>query len=131
MILVIEDNEDDIYFMRRALRSVGRDADVRFITDGSEALAYVTGAGTYVDRAAHPLPEVVFLDLKLPLVNGFDVLSAIRGRPETKHLRVFILTSSSEERDRKQANALGIEGYLVKPPNPAMLRPIFAYPATA
>ena len=123
-ILVVEDNEDDVYFMRRTLKAVAPRLSARFVTDGRAALQYLRGTGAFVDRAENPLPSVVFLDLKLPFVHGLDVLAAIRGDPVLQALRVFILTSSSEDKDRARAQELGVQGYLVKPPTPEMLGPI-------
>jgi CheY-like chemotaxis protein len=124
VILVVEDNEDDLYFMRRTLKAVAPKALVRFVTDGRAALQYLRGTDAFVDRTENPLPAVVFLDLKLPFVHGLDVLAAIRSDPALQPLRVFILTSSSEEKDRARAQELGVQGYLVKPPTPEMLGPI-------
>lgn len=123
-ILVVEDNEDDLFFMRRTLKAVAPKLLVRFVTDGRAALQYLRGTESFVDRAEYPLPSVVFLDLKLPFLHGLEVLAAIRSDPALQALRVFILTSSSEEKDRARAQELGVQGYLVKPPTPEMLAPI-------
>lgn len=123
-ILVVEDNEDDLYFMRRTLKAVAPQVPVRFVTDGRAALQYLRGTDAFVDRVQNPLPSVVFLDLKLPFVHGLDVLAAIRSDPVLQALRVFILTSSSEDKDRARAQELGVQGYLVKPPSAEMLGPI-------
>lgn len=125
-ILVVEDNEDDLYFMRRTLKAVAPKLVVRFVTDGRAALQYLRGTDSFVDRAENPFPAVVFLDLKLPFVHGLDVLAAIRSDPVLQALRVYILTSSSEEKDRARAQELGVHGYLVKPPTPEMLGPILS-----
>lgn len=130
-ILVVEDNEDDVYFFGRAVRAAAPHAHVRFITDGQSALEYLRGEGEYTNRAENPLPKTLFLDLKLPFVNGLEVLEAIRRDPALKELRVFILTSSSEDRDRERAEALGVEGYLVKPPTREMLGSILGTRSTA
>lgn len=123
-ILVVEDNADDNYFMRRALRLVAPHLAFRFVTDGRAALQYLRGVEPFADRAQNPFPSVVFLDLKLPLVTGLDVLAAIRGDPALQALRVFVLTSSAEDKDRLRAQQLGVQGYLVKPPTTEMLAPI-------
>lgn len=123
-VLVVEDNEDDVFFMHRVLRAVAPHASVHYIADGQSALDFLRGTGQYRDRA-QPLPTLVFLDLKLPFVNGLDVLAAIRGDANLKLLRVAILTSSSEQRDREHAEKLGIEAYLVKPPTRELLHPFF------
>jgi CheY-like chemotaxis protein len=123
-IVVVEDNEDDIFFMRRTLRVVAPKLPVRFLMDGRSALQYLRGTDAFADRATNPLPTLVFLDLKIPFVHGLDVLAAIRSDPLLKGLRVYILTSSSEDKDRSRADQLGVQGYLVKPPTPEMLEPI-------
>lgn len=125
-ILVVEDSEDDVFFIRRALKAAGNTADVRYLRDGKYALQYLRGEGDFADRAAHPLPSLVFLDLKMPLVSGLEVLAAIQADSTLKGLRVYILTSSDEQRDRESTTALGAKGYLVKPARPAALAPILA-----
>jgi CheY-like chemotaxis protein len=115
-ILVVEDNEDDAFFMRRALRTAAPSAVSDFVADGQAALDYLRGSGGFGHRAGQSLPDIVFLDLKLPYVPGLDVLAAIRAAPSLSTLPVIVLTSSGEERDRVAAAKLGIEAYLVKPP---------------
>lgn len=125
-ILVVEDNEDDIYFMRRTLKAVAPKLPARFVMDGQAALQYLRGTEPFAEREQHPFPSLVFLDLKLPVVHGLDVLAAIRSDPALQPLPVFVLTSSSEEKDRMRAEQLGVQGYLVKPPSREMLEPILA-----
>src|SRR5262249_25738706 len=79
------------------------------------------GHGKYSDRGAHPSPNFMFLDLKLPYLSGFEVLEHIRATPSLTTIPVFVLTSSAEDRDRKRALELGAKAYLVKPPSPKML----------
>lgn len=125
-VLVVEDNEDDIYFMRRTLKAVAPQLPAHFVTDGRAALQYLRGSDQFTDREQHPFPSLVFLDLKLPFVHGLDVLAAIRSDPALQSLPVFVLTSSSEDNDRSRAQQLGAQGYLVKPPTPQMLQPILS-----
>jgi CheY-like chemotaxis protein len=120
-ILLVEDNEDDIFLMERVLKKAGIAWPLQIVTDGQQALDYLRGAGSYTDRAKHPLPAVVFLDLKLPYVHGFDVLAWMRSEPAFKETAVFVLTSSPEERDRRKAEQLGARAYLVKPPTRQMV----------
>jgi CheY-like chemotaxis protein len=124
VILVVEDNEDDLFFMRRTLKTAAPTLAARFVTDGRQALQYLRGVDGFADRAQHPFPALVFLDLKLPFVHGLDVLAAIRAEPALQALTVFVLTSSAEEKDKARAQQLGVQGYLVKPPTPEMLSPI-------
>jgi len=125
-ILVVEDNDDDVFFMKRALKSTATRAEVRFLCDGKFALQYLRGEGEFADRAKHPLPALMFLDLKMPFVSGLELVAAIRGDPVLKKMRVIVLTSSNEQRDRNNAAALGVEGYWVKPVRPGTLAPILA-----
>jgi CheY-like chemotaxis protein len=127
-ILVVEDNPDDAFFMRHALKKAGITDPVRIAEDGQAALDYLSGTGKYSDRAAFPLPNVIFLDLKLPGPSGFEVLSWIYQHPALRALPVYILTGSSEDRDREQARQLGARDYFVKPPDPAILRQILRLP---
>ena len=120
-ILVVEDNADDAYFMRRALRTAAPAAACDFVADGQAALDYLRASGAYANRAGKGLPDIVFLDLKLPCIFGRDVLAAIRSTPHMAALPVVVLTSSGEERDRSSTAALGIVDYLVKPPRPALI----------
>jgi CheY-like chemotaxis protein len=123
-ILVVEDNEDDIFAMQRVLRRAAISNPVQFVTDGQQALDYLSGAGAYSDRSLYPQPFLVFLDLKLPYVHGFDVLEWLRRQPELSDIVVVVLTSSPESRDYTKAYTLGARTYLVKPPTAEMLRDV-------
>jgi two-component system response regulator len=120
-ILLVEDNEDDVFFLERAVKKAGITAPVQVARDGQQAIDYLSGAGSFADRVQYPLPGLVFLDLKLPYVHGFDVLEWIRGQVQFGNLPVVVLTSSAEDRDRKRAQELRSQGYLVKPAEPAEL----------
>lgn len=115
MILLIEDNPDDILFMKRALSHLGIDREMTVVESGEQAIAYLGGEGEYADRTKHPIPSLVFLDLKMPGKSGFDVLSWIRSQEELKTLLVLILSTSREDRDVDQAYRLGANSFLVKP----------------
>lgn len=114
-LLLVEDNEDDAFFLRRALNKAGVEQIPVHLGDGRETLAYLAGEGAYADRAAHPLPAVIFLDLNLPYKTGLQVLEWIRQRPEFARIVVIVLTSSREESDVRQAYRLGANSYVVKP----------------
>jgi CheY-like chemotaxis protein len=114
-ILLIEDNDDDVFLMRRALTKAGIDFPLQVVVDGQQALDYFAGSGPYADRSRYPAPTLVFLDLKLPYVHGFDVLVWLRSQAEWKDLCVVILTSSAEQRDRERALELSAKAFLVKP----------------
>ncbi len=116
-LLLVEDNEDDVFLMQRAFDKSKLTCALRVAPDGQEAIDFLSGAGPFSDRERHPLPIAIFLDLKLPYIHGFEILKWIRQNAETRDIPVFILTSSPEERDRRQAIELGAQDYLVKPPN--------------
>jgi CheY-like chemotaxis protein len=113
-ILLVEDEESDVFFMRQALQEVGVLNPLQVASDGQMAIHYFKGAGKFANREEFPLPCLVLLDLKLPHVMGLDVLKWIRQQPEVAPI-VVILSSSQEETDIATAYRLGANGYLVKP----------------
>src|SRR5258708_29408803 len=115
-ILLVEDNEDDVFIMQRALKRTGMDLKMQVVMDGQQAMDYLGGKGKYADRGIYPLPLVIFLDLKLPYVRGIDVLELIRREETLQRIAVVILTSSPEQRDREMAEALGAKAFRGKPP---------------
>ena len=115
VILLVEDNEDDALFVKRAFARNKIVNPLMVIKNGQEALLYLEGAGRYGDRERFPLPRLVLLDLKLPGIDGFEVLAWIRQRPEFRTLRVIVLTSSNAIRDVNRAYQLGANSFLVKP----------------
>jgi CheY-like chemotaxis protein len=125
MILLVEDNEDDVFLMNRALQKASLAPLMHIATDGRQALDYLQAVGKYSDRHAYPIPSLIFLDLKLPFVQGFQVLEWIGQQPSLKHIPVVILSSSSEPSDRDTARRLGAHSFLVKPPTGEMMRDVF------
>ncbi len=120
-ILLVDDNEDDVFLMKRALKDAGICNPLLIVQDGQEALDYLQGQGKFQDRTAYPLPAVVFLDLKLPIRSGLEVLSWIRAEKELDAMVVVVLTSSNEPKDLNRCYSLGANSYLVKPPTPEQL----------
>jgi CheY-like chemotaxis protein len=120
-ILLVEDNEDDIFFMRRAFKGGGILNPLMVVRDGQAAIDYLEGAGAYADRERCPFPGMVLLDLKLPLRTGFEVLQWIRSKPALDTLITVVLTASAETTDVQKGYQLGANSYLVKPPTPAKL----------
>lgn len=114
-VLLVEDDPDDAELTLGALARCGATGNVLHLKDGAAAVDYICGQGNYAGPAQPEPPRMVLLDLKLPKLNGFDVLERIRARTATRHLPVVILTSSNEERDRLQGYDLGVNGYVVKP----------------
>lgn len=114
-LLLVEDDENDIFFLRRALESAGANVKLHIATDGRQALDYLHGRNCFENRALHPLPSLVLLDLKVPYVSGLDVLRQIRADPKLRRLIVVIFTSSSLDSDVVQAYEIGANSFLVKP----------------
>ncbi len=114
-ILLVEDNEDDVLFLRRALKMAGVPHPLQVVEDGRKAIDYLEGTGDYANRAEFPLPCLVLLDLKLPRIMGLDVLKWIREQPGLEPLPIIVLTSSQEPSDIQRAYRLGANSYLVKP----------------
>ncbi len=115
MILLVEDNPDDEALTLRALNKNRVANNIVVVRDGVEALDYLFGSGSYAGRDLFDLPQVVLLDLKLPKVDGLEVLRRIRSDPRTHMLPVVILTSSREEQDLIQAYSSGANSYVRKP----------------
>ncbi len=119
-VLLVEDNPDDVFLMRRVFKQAQINARLLVVTYGKQAVSYLEGTEHYHDRQLYPLPDLVFLDLKLLFLHGFIVLAWIRKQAHLKDVHVVILTSSMEDQDREKAEALG-SPYLVKPPTAEML----------
>lgn len=115
LVLLIEDNEDDVALVRRALSKAKVLNPLQVAHSGEEALEYLVGTGRYANRSEYPLPELILLDLKLPGIDGFQVLRWIRQQPGLKALRVVVLTSSNELHDATLAYQAGANSFLVKP----------------
>lgn len=113
-MLLVEDNPDDEALALRALRKHNIANDIVVARDGVEALECIFGQGSYKGA---PLPDVVLLDLKLPKLDGLEVLKRIRAEPKTRHLPVVILTTSNEQADLSRSYELGANSYVRKPVN--------------
>lgn len=114
-VLLAEDSEDDAMLMTKAWQTAGLHNPLRVVIDGEQALAYLHGHAPYANRADHPFPIAMFLDLKLPRIDGLDVLAAIRDTPELRRLSVDVLSASVRKADVERALELGANSYLVKP----------------
>lgn len=114
-ILLVDDNEHDVFLTRRALEKSGIVNEVVVAENGQEALDYLFGTGRHEGRDLNRMPAVTFLDLKMPRVDGFEVLKQIRSNPLTRNLPVVILTASREERDIRTSYENGCNAYVTKP----------------
>lgn len=115
LILLAEDDPNDVFFLRRAFQKAGVKCQILDVANGQEAIFYLQGSAPYSDRNEHPMPQLLLLDLKMPLMGGFDVLAWLRDRPELTDLPALVLSSSGHDEDRARAHQLGARGYHVKP----------------
>lgn len=114
-ILLVEDNPADVELTLHALRSNHLANQVQVVRDGEEALDFLFSRGSHSERNSYAPPKLVLLDLKLPKVDGLDVLREIRSNPRTRPIPVVILTSSKEEKDMVAGYQLGVNSYIQKP----------------
>src|SRR5258706_11493205 len=114
-ILVAEDEDVDIFLLRRAFRRAGLLHNLVDVGDGEETIQYLTGCPPFEDRVKYPFPQLLLLDLKMPKLNGFDVLAWLAGRPDMHDLPAVVLTSSPFESDVRMAEKLGAQDFLTKP----------------
>ena len=115
VILLVEDREDDVLLIQKAFAKGGINNPFLVVRDGKEAMLYLAGEGKFSNRAEYPLPALVLLDLKMPGIDGFDVLRWIRRQAGFASMRIVVLTSSDALSDVNRAYALGANSFLVKP----------------
>ena len=114
-ILLVEDNPDDEELTLHALKKVNLVNRINVVRDGAEALDFIFCTGTCAQRLIENMPKLIFLDLKLPKVDGLEVLQRIKADPRTRMIPVVMLTSSREERDIVESYQMGVNSYIVKP----------------
>lgn len=116
-LLIVEDNPQDLELTLRALRLAKFANHVHVARDGAEALDFLFGEGAFAHRRMADAPKVVLLDLKLPKVDGLEVLKRLKGDPRTRSIPIVVLTSSKEQRDVVESYQFGVNSYIVKPVN--------------
>jgi CheY-like chemotaxis protein len=114
-ILMAEDNKNDVTLMRRAFAEAGIPNPLIVVRNGREVIEYLEGEGGYADRAKYPVPGLMLLDLKMPWMDGFDVLSWLRRQPQFDGLPVVLLTSSKLQPEVVESRLMGVYDYRVKP----------------
>ena len=114
-LLLVEDSPDDVELTLHAFKKINLSNPIHVVRDGAEALEFLFCTGAYAHRKTQDSPKVVLLDLKLPKVDGLEVLKRIRADPRTKSIPVVILTASREESDVVSSYELGVNSYIVKP----------------
>lgn len=112
--LLVEDNPQDAELTIRALKKRNLDQNLKVVEDGADALDFIFGKGRYAQREGCPPPKAIFLDLKLPKVNGLEVLRALKANQRTRSIPVILLTSSRLDKDVRSAYELGVNSYVVK-----------------
>lgn len=116
-ILLVEDNPEDLELAQRALRKANLTNRIHVARDGEEALEFIFCEGPHADRRIEDCPRVILLDLKLPKVEGLEVLRRLKADPRTRSIPVVVLTSSKEQNDVVESYNLGVNSYIVKPVN--------------
>ena len=124
VVLLVEDNEDDVFFMERTFEKSQMRGSLHVVRSGDDAIRYLAGEDGFGDRRRYPMPNLIFLDLKMPGMDGFDVLAWLK-KQQHLNMPVAVLTSSPEERDMRRVRELGGACYLLKPPSTAMLTSCF------
>ena len=124
-ILLVEDDPNDVWLVKNAFQSANISNPLRIVNDGQEAIDYLKGNGAYSDRGAFPLPKLVLLDLKMPRLNGFDVIGWMRRHYPWKLTPIIILSSSALPQDVNRAYELGANAYMVKPADYRALERLF------
>ncbi|MBI1993000.1 MAG: response regulator [Deltaproteobacteria bacterium] len=114
-ILLVEDNPNDVELTLHALKENNLSNRIEVVRDGAEALEFIFATGAYSHRSLDQSPKVILLDLKLPKVDGLEVLKRLKADPRARMIPVVVLTSSREERDIVESYQLGVNSYIVKP----------------
>ncbi len=117
-VLIVDDSTDDVFLLCRAFKRAGLEPSLVHVRDGEEAVNYLSGENCFTDRSRYPLPGLVLLDIKMPKLDGFDVLRWLLTRRDLEKIPVVIFSSSFEQEDVDQAKFLGATDYFTKPAGP-------------
>ena len=115
VVLLVEDDPNDVFLMRRAIDKAGSPINLQVIDDGEKAIDYLSGTPPYGDRRHYPIPDLLLLDLKIPRRSGMEILEWVRSSPHLSRMTVIMFSSSRELIDIHRAYDLGANSYLVKP----------------
>lgn len=115
IVLVADDDANDVFFLRRAFQKAGLACPIVDVPDGEKAINYLSGSDGFSDRSQFPVPSLLFLDLKMPKVSGFEVLEWLQKNDGLTKLRIVVLSSSNLPSDMQKARLLGAHDYRVKP----------------
>jgi CheY-like chemotaxis protein len=117
-VLLVEDDLNDIFLVKRAFRTARIPNPLQIVTDGEEAMSYLRGEGKYADREAHPLPKLMVMDIKMPRRSGFEVLEWVKSSAgPLRRIPIVIVSSSDNPSDINRAYELGANAYMIKPMN--------------
>jgi CheY-like chemotaxis protein len=124
--LVVEDNDNDAFFLERAFRKIQLPNPLTRVKDGMDAIAYLKGTGIYTDREKFPFPEVLYVDLKMPRMSGLELLTWIQNHPQHRVIPTIVMSTSNQQSDVHRAYQLGANTYFVKPASLAELTQLVA-----
>jgi len=124
-ILYADDDDNDHFLVTRTLKQLSTPVEIHCVGDGVEAVEYLSGAGQFVDRSLFPIPTLMFLDIKMPRMGGFEVLAWIKEHAVFKALPVVMVSSSNQQPDVDRAYKLGASAYIVKPAKLEDFRKLF------
>src|SRR5688572_96617 len=114
-ILVVDDSANDVFLLEQAFKKAAATSRLQAVPDGMEAQAYLKGEAKFSDRAVHPYPDLLLLDLNMPRMNGFEFLQWLRADSDCGYMVIYVLSASAREADVKRAYELGANSYIVKP----------------
>jgi CheY-like chemotaxis protein len=114
IVLLVEDNADDLIFIQRSIRKAGVSISLQHVENGEEAMSYLLAEGFYSDRERYPFPALIITNMKMPRMNGLELLAWIKHQPTLKHLPVLVMSSSEDADEMSKVAALGGSSYFVK-----------------